>query len=74
MFLLIFLSLMPECSRSLHWVLNLPFIPPSLFTFKTNLGSGSLLYNKGGKMGIPNWQSSVLDSDENIEDPEDRDS
>ena len=23
-------------------------------------------------MGIPNWQSSVLDSNENIEDPEDR--
>lgn len=25
MFLLIFLSLTPECSLNLHWVLNLPF-------------------------------------------------
>lgn len=51
MFLLIFLSLMPECSLNLHWVLNLPFFF-FLFTFKTNLGRGYYCKVKG-KDGYP---------------------
>ena len=31
MFLLIFLSLMPECALSLHWLLNLPFFSLSFY-------------------------------------------
>lgn len=49
MFLLIFLSLMPERSLSFHWILNWAFF--FLFTLTTNLGNGGYYCNIKGRDG-----------------------